>query len=94
MDQRHVERLLLLVVLPERLAARQLEHHHRAWYGKVSRWGTPMFGNATALERLHVTGRCRDKSMPWDPHTWRPTDRVLGFCELVSYSQPHLLQRL
>ena len=37
-----------------------------------------MFGNATALEGLHVTGKYRDRSMQhtcsrhaaWDPHMW------------------------
>jgi len=41
------------------------------------KWGTPMFGNVTALEGLHVTGKYRDASMmhtcsrhaAWDPHT-------------------------
>ena len=32
-------------------------------YGKITRWGTPMFGNLTALEGLHVTGKYRNRSM-------------------------------
>ena len=43
----------------------------------VTRWGTLMNGNVTALEGLHVTGKYRDGSMQhtcsrhaaWDPHT-------------------------
>jgi hypothetical protein len=39
-------------------------------------WGTPIFGNVTALQGLHVTGKRRDKGMThtcsrhaaWDPH--------------------------
>ena len=54
-------------------------------YGWVTRWGTPklwgtpMFGNVTALEGLHVRGKHRDRSMQHtcsrhaageDPHAW------------------------
>ena len=43
-------------------------------------WGTPMSGNVTALEGLHVTGKYRNRSMrhtcsrhaAWDPHTCHP----------------------
>ena len=40
-------------------------------------WGSPMFGNVTALEGPHVTGEFRndcmmhtcDRHEAWDPHT-------------------------
>jgi len=32
-------------------------------YGWVTRWGTPMLGNVTALKGLHVTGNYRNRSM-------------------------------
>ena len=47
-----------------------------------------MFGNVTALVGLHVTGKCRVKSMThtcsrhaaWDPHgrVWRGVSNVEG----------------
>ena len=30
------------------------------WYGQVTQWGTPMFGNVTALVGLHVTGKIQE----------------------------------
>ena len=55
-------------------------------HGEVTRWrtpmycGNPMFGNVTAPEGLHVTGKYRDRSVQhrcswhaaWDPHSRAP----------------------
>ena len=58
----------------------------------------PMFGNVTALQGLHVTGKYRDRSMQrthsrhaaWDPHTALSADRG-GFCQSIPFQQSNSL---